>query len=255
MHDDPIDVDARFSVVAESDDWIVVDKSAPLIVHPTNNKPEPTLLGGVEQLLSFDIANGARLSIINRLDRETSGLVLLAKNKGAARLFGRAMERRQVAKEYDALCLGWPEWEQQLVSQPIVRKGEMEDSAIWLKQMAHASGRACETRFEVIERRVVAGRRVARLRAYPQTGRMHQIRVHAACLGFPLVGDKIYGKDETCYLRYIDTGWSGELAQQLLLERHALHAARMSVCWRDGEMLDWSIPMAEDLRGFFDAQG
>lgn len=82
---------------------------------------------------------------------------------------------------------------------------------------------------------------------------MHQIRVHAAYLGFPLVGDKIYGADEGCYLRSIESGWSEQLAQELLLERHALHAARMCVAGEGAELLDWSISMAEDLCGFFDA--
>lgn len=253
MPEDPIDVNVGFSVVAESDDWIVVDKAAPLIVHPTSNKPEPTLLGGVEQLLSYEVSNGARLSIINRLDRETSGLVLIAKNKSAARLFGRAMERRQISKEYDALCFGWPEWDELLVEAPILRKGEEVDSTIWVKQMVHESGRACETRFEVVERREVRGHKITRLRAYPKTGRMHQIRVHAAHAGFPLVGDKIYGEDEGCYLRYIEGGLSDELARTLLLERHALHAARMSLHGKAGELLEWSIPMAGDLSRFFDA--
>ena len=252
MPEDPIDVNVGFSVVAESDDWIVVDKAAPLIVHPTNNKPEPTLLGGVEQLLSYEVSNGAKLSIINRLDRETSGLVLIAKNKSAARQFGRAMERRQISKEYDALCFGWPDWEENLVEAPLLRKGEVTSSPIWVKQMVHENGRACETRFEVVERRVIKGRKVSRLRAYPKTGRMHQIRVHVAYIGFPLVGDKIYGEDETCYLRYIDGGWNDALARELLIERHALHAARMSVAVGDQE-LDWSIPMAEDLSSFFNA--
>lgn len=251
--DEPIEVNVQFQVVSESDDWIVVNKAAPLIVHPTNGKKEPSLLGGVEELLSFDIANGARLSIINRLDRETSGVVLIAKNKSAARMFGRAMERRLISKEYDALSFGWPKWDELTVDGPILRKGEVAESPIWVKQMVHPDGKACETRFKVIERKMIAGRKVARLRAFPKTGRMHQIRVHAAHVGFPLVGDKVYGEDETCYLRYIENGWSADLEAQLLLRRQALHAAKMRVPMEDGESLEWSIDIAEDLARFFDA--
>lgn len=90
ISDAPIACFPHFEVAAESGDWIVVDKGAPLIVHPSNGKKEPNLLEGVEALLSYEIVNGAALSLVNRLDRETSGLTLIAKNKAAARELGRA---------------------------------------------------------------------------------------------------------------------------------------------------------------------
>ena len=98
----------NFRVVAESADWIVVDKPAPLIVHPANLKPEPTLLGGLEQLLAYEIQNGASLGIVTRLDRETSGIVLVSKHLEAAREIGKIFEFRQAKKEYLAIVRGWP---------------------------------------------------------------------------------------------------------------------------------------------------
>ena len=237
-------------MVDESDDWIVVDKSAPLIVHPSNNKVESTLLCGLKELLAFDLANGAALSLINRLDRETSGLVLVAKNKRAARLFGKAMERRQIHKEYEAIVFGWPEWDNQVDDGPILRKGEVMESPIWLKQIVHPDGKPCRTEFKVLERRVVDGRKITWLHVTPHTGRMHQIRVHAKNLGFPLVGDKIYGADERHYLNFIETGWSAEIQGALLMSRHALHASRMRVD-TDEVSFDWSCGMALDLQQWF----
>ena len=104
-----LQVVVNFRVIDESDDWIVVDKPAPLIVHPANRKPEPTLLGGLEQLLAYEIRNGASLGIVTRLDRETSGIVLVSKHTDAARELGWIFERRQAKKEYLAIVHGWPE--------------------------------------------------------------------------------------------------------------------------------------------------
>jgi 23S rRNA pseudouridine1911/1915/1917 synthase len=98
-----------------------------------------------------------------------------------------------------------------------------------------------------VERRVVRQEeKCAIIRATPRTGRTHQIRVHLAHLGHPLVGDKIYGPNEKLYLRFIETGWTDELERQLLLPRHALHSARLRL---EGEF-DWQSPLPQDLRGW-----
>src|SRR3954462_13471920 len=100
-----------FAVVAESDDFIVVDKPPFLLVHPTKPSNARTLWGELKQLLAFEIANGGQVSIVNRLDRETSGLVLVAKNSTTARRFGLLMQEQRIAKEYLAIVWGWPQWE------------------------------------------------------------------------------------------------------------------------------------------------
>jgi 23S rRNA pseudouridine1911/1915/1917 synthase len=238
-----------FSVVDESADWLVVDKPAPLIVHPANRKPEPTLLGGIERLLAFEMENGAKPAIVNRLDRDTSGLVLVAKHTLAAREFGMIFERREVEKEYLAIVTGWPDVDEWTNAQPILREGELGPAAIWVKQVAHPAGRECLTRFKVEHRFEIGGRRHAMVRCFPETGRMHQIRVHLANDGFPIVGDKLYSGDGSEYLEWMRDGWTPELQKRLLLPRHALHASRLSLMW-NGRMMDWQIGLPADLEAF-----
>jgi 23S rRNA pseudouridine1911/1915/1917 synthase len=239
-----------FKIVDESADWIVVDKPAPLIVHPANRKPEPTLLGGLEMLLAYEMENGANPAIVTRLDRETSGLVLVAKHTAAARELGMVFERRQARKEYLAVVHGWPQAESWECHQPIARAGDLGPSEIWVRQVPHASGKACVTRFSV-EHRFARGDEgnFALVRCFPVTGRMHQLRVHLRHSGFPIVGDKLYSGDGSEYIEWMRTGWTGELRERLLLPRHALHAASLAVPWRDGERA-WASSLPADLADF-----
>lgn len=238
----------------EAEEWLVVDKPAPLIVHPTNNKPEPTLLDELRMSLERRGERSEGLSIINRLDRETSGLVLVARTPGAARTFGRAMMRRKITKAYRAIVYGWPDWEQQRVDAPILRLGETGTSVIWLKQAVHPEGKAAVTHFEVERRLEGADGRFSVLKVQTETGRTHQIRVHCAHVGHPIVGDKIYGPDETCYLEYMESGWSNRLERILYLQRQALHADCLEVEW-EGEQKRWEAPMPSEMAEFIAAAG
>lgn len=244
-----LQVVVNFEVIAESAEWIVVVKPAPLIVHPANNKPEPTLLGGLEKLLAYEIANGARLGIVTRLDRDTSGLVLVAKTTQAARELGGSFERREVHKEYLAIVHGWPDEDAWECAEPILRAGDQMASDIWVRQMVHLLGKACLTRFKVEWRFERAEGRFALVRCFPETGRMHQIRVHLAHSGSPILGDKIYAGDGSEYLAWMAHGWTAELASQLILPRHALHAAVLEVPW-NGHRIRWQSALEQDLQEF-----
>jgi len=215
----------NFEVLCETEDFIVVNKPAPLLVHPSVPGNPPTLLDGLKDLLAYDIANGARLSIINRLDRETSGIVIVAKNKTTAREFGIAMQKRQITKEYLALVHGTPQEKEFTVEAPILRAGDVGESKIWVKQIPHPDGKPSITKFELIEKIEP----FSLLKAIPKTGRMHQIRVHSLHVNLPIVGDKIYGVNESCYLKFIENGWTKELESELILPRQALHCHRMSL--------------------------
>ncbi len=237
-----------FSIVAEGDDFIVVEKPPFLLVHPTKPTGARTLWGELKHLLAFEIANGGQVSIVNRLDRETSGLVLVAKNAAAARRFGLMMQEQRIAKEYLAIVWGWPGWDSELLEAPLVRQGVHERSLIWLKQAIHPAGAPALTEFRV-ERRFTHGANknpFSIIRAFPRTGRTHQIRVHLSSLGHPIVGDKIYGPDEKLYLQFIETGWTPELARHLLLPRHALHSAALEI--EGGQR--WTSSLPTDLAAF-----
>ncbi len=224
----------------------MVDKPPLLLVHPSKPDGARTLWSELRHLLAFEIANGGQVSIVNRLDRETSGIVLVAKTAEAARKFGLLMQQQRIAKEYLALVWGWPKWETTTVDAPIARQGEHQLSAIYLKQVIHSLGAEACTEFTV-EKRLPEN--FALVRAFPRTGRTHQIRVHLHSLGHSVVGDKIYGPDEQLYLRFIETGWTADLQRELLLPRHALHSARLQIAG----VGDWSSDLPPDLAEFRDA--
>jgi len=265
----------------------VVNKPPFLLIHPTKPNGAPTLWRQLRELLAFEIASGGQVSIVNRLDRETSGLVLVAKTAAAARDFGLLMQQRSLRKEYLAIVWGWPEWEHKLVNAPLDRQGKHQHSLIWLKQMINPAGAPAQTEFFVEQRFTRYARRpspaASRLplgappsrdpspedegegrkqlhaknstrseekfsviRAIPRTGRTHQIRVHLASTGHPIVGDKIYGPDEQLYLRFIETGWTHELEQRLLLPRHALHSAKLAI----EDEREWTSALPHDLAEF-----
>jgi 23S rRNA pseudouridine1911/1915/1917 synthase len=248
-------VNTAFSVLDETDNYIVVDKPAPLQIHPGTPDGTPTLWHGLKDLLAYEVANGGQVSIINRLDRETSGVVLVAKNVATARMFGIAMQERKIHKVYWALVHDWPEWNDLQCDAPILRKGEVTESPIWVKQMVHETGTPCRTGFRVLEQKEhpVAGR-LALVECAPETGRMHQIRVHLAHLGHPILGDKIYGRDERCYLEFIETGWTPELEKKLFFSRQALHSHRLEITC--GEFVGgWEAPMPAEMSRWIDASG
>lgn len=141
-----------FKIIEETNGYLVVDKPPFLLTHPTKPDNRPTLWKQLRELLAFEIANGGQVSIVNRLDRETSGLVLVAKTAASARKFGLLMQQQRFQKEYLAIVWGWPEWESKVVDAPLDRQGKHQRSAIWLKQMIHPAGAAAQTEFRV-ERR------------------------------------------------------------------------------------------------------
>jgi 23S rRNA pseudouridine1911/1915/1917 synthase len=237
-------------ILAKAADWLAVDKPAGLLVHPTRPDLVVTLHGLLRQWLSAELASGGQVSLVHRLDRETSGVLLVATTAAAARDFSRQLESGTIMKEYRAIVFGWPTWERQVVDAPLLRAGSRGVFRIWLKQAIHPDGAPARTEFTVLERFERDGQRFSLMSVRPKTGRMHQIRVHAAALGHAIVGDKIYGPDEGCYLRFIESGWTPELARVLFLPRHALHAYRLEFRDISENPIEVLAPLPEDLQRF-----
>jgi 23S rRNA pseudouridine1911/1915/1917 synthase len=228
-------------VVFEDEDVLVVDKPGGMVCHSAQ-RPE---YGSLADWLREHGVPTPRM--INRLDRETSGLIVVAKNEPAAKTLGKAVLRREIEKEYRAVCWGEFEQDQGVIDQPIAVS---QTSVVYTKRVVDsAAGKPSRTEFAVEKR--LRGFTVVRLT--PRTGRAHQLRVHLAWLGNPIVGDKVYGPDETLYLQFIKDGVTNEMLDKLLLPRHALHAERVSFLHpRTRERAAFVAPLPEDMRTFIE---
>lgn len=237
-------------IIDETDDLLVINKPPHLLVHPTKPGGPITLWDQLKELLAFERANGGQVSLIHRLDRETSGIILAAKNYEAARTYAMALERGNFKKEYQAIVVGWPREDRGTIDAPLLRKGEVMPTKVWLQRAVDPAGSPAITDFEVEQgwQHPQHGR-LSLLRCCPRTGRTHQIRVHLAHLGHPIVGDKIYGPSEECYLDFIEKGWTPALEEKLWLPRHALHASTLEVTLPE-KTERWSAPLPEDLQQF-----
>jgi 23S rRNA pseudouridine1911/1915/1917 synthase len=231
MLGEPIPVD----VVFEDEALVVVNKPAGMVVHPAPGNWSGTLVNAL-------IGRGAELSaggeagrpgIVHRLDKDTSGLLLVAKTDRAHRLLAAAIAARRVARRYAVLCWGHVATDDLSVEKPIGR--DPRDR----KRMAIVhSGRAARTDF----RRLARFDAVDLLRAHLHTGRTHQIRVHLASLGHPVVGDDTYG------------GGGGRRLVGLAPRRHFLHAAWLVFRHpMTGREIDLRAPLPGDLRASLDA--
>lgn len=235
------------NLIYENDQFLVVDKPANLLIHPTKPGGPNTLWDELRKFLAFEIVNGGQISIVNRLDRETSGLVLVAKSTEPARALGRLLQQHQVRRLYRTIVWGWPDEDQFSVDQPLLRQGSVMPSKIWLKQTVHPRGYSALISFRILKRFTRDGTQFALIEAEPKSGRTHQIRVHLSHIGYPIVGDKIYGPDENCYLEFIASDWTPELECKLLLPRQALHASGLEFVLNN-DLFNFSAPLPPDMQ-------
>jgi len=223
--------DVPYGVVYEDEWLLVVDKPPGVVVHPAPGNEHGTLAQG---LVSHGARGGheRRPGIVHRLDKDTSGLLIVAKSEEAYRLLVAAMERREIKRTYLALLSGDLPQDEGTIDAPI---GRHVHDRKRMSLHSHAA-RPAVTHFRVLGR--AAGYTLARVRL--ETGRTHQIRVHFAALGYPVAGDVQYGRGPR------PDG----------LGRQFLHAARLAFAHpEDGREVGFSSPLPPDLVGFLGALG
>ena len=228
-------------IVHEDDRLLVLNKPGDVVCHPSKAGPWSSLVGAAREY-----AHLAASHLIFRLDRETSGVVVLAKDAEMASRLQKAMQQRLVRKTYLAILTGEVA-APVTVDQPL---GDDEASPVFVKSTVRPDGQPSITHFTPLS--CADGYTLARVKT--ESGRKHQIRAHAQWLGHSLVGDKIYGPDARLFIEFIENGWSEALAAQLILPRQALHCAEIDLTPAGVEKI-FHAALPADMNDFCTAHG
>lgn len=225
-------------IVEEDADFLAFNKPGWVVCHPSKNGPWSSLVGAVREW-----RGGATMHLVSRLDRETSGIILIAKNREAASRSQKAVERRWVSKTYLAILEGE-------MSEPLLVDAPLRPdtaSPVLVKQCV-GDGPDAQTAVSFFEP-LYRGNGYTLARVELHTGRKHQIRAHARHIEHCVVGDKLYGRNERLYLEFCEHGWTALHARELELPRQALHAARL--VFKSPEFQrTFSAPLPRDMREF-----
>ncbi len=212
------------NILYEDQDLLIINKPAGLVVHPGAGNPQHTL---VNALLHYDpsLAILPRAGLVHRLDKDTSGILVVARNLSAHHLLVKNMQERQIKREYEAIVQG------KLISGGVIKTMIGRHPTQRTKMSVVKSGKSAVTHYKIIK----CYRAHTHCRIQLETGRTHQIRVHMAYIHHPLVGDPQYGHKSR--------------ATDVLFHRQALHAIQLTLAHpRTGEIMSWSCPLPEDMR-------
>ena len=206
-----------FDIIHEDEGLLVINKPAGLACHPTKGDVYSSLISRIR----LHVGEGIHPQLINRLDRETSGVTLVAKNQPTALALRRAWESREVRKLYLAIVHGHVPSDG-VIDAPL---GRDDASEVAIRDKVREDGASSVTGYRVLSRFERAEGAFTLLEVELLTGRKHQIRIHMAHIGHPIVGDKLYGLDQNMYLDFVKYRLTEEQRRKLILPHQALHAA------------------------------
>ncbi len=223
-------------ILHEDDRIIAVSKPPGMLCHPAGHRFAWGLIGIMKRARPRDT-----IDLVHRLDRETSGVMLLTKDREANAWMKKVFRDRKVRKVYQAIARGVIPWEEQEVDAPI---GLATGSAVNLRRGVNTvDGLPSRTTVKVLQR--MAEHTLVSCRIH--TGRTHQIRVHMEHIGFPLLGDKLYGQPDEVFIHHLDIGDDAWLQQRVGFPRHALHAWTLSVPHLNSQLLTIRAPLPDDM--------